>query len=272
MAGTVQPSICQECASGVNAMTKSIVYAIWNQPVGGGNLYKPITAEVLENWGWMSDLSADLTKIEDTRTLKDRPNCDGWQWWDIKDPKVKEKDLDAFLAEKPELNKYIKDFIGTLNADDVKKYGGCIKKRLCMPPAQKFGESITWIKVDKLPESAHGFCFLPAEGDGSHDWLIHPNGEAAFGVWGGSQVKPKPEVGKWKHVAVTFDGTTLTGYANGEKVQSVAATFALKGVPLTVVQPHLGENGFEGQFDDLRVHDRALSAAEVADLARRESK
>jgi hypothetical protein len=79
-------------------------------------------------------------------------------------------------------------------------------------------------------------------------------------------------VGQWKHVAVTFDGTTLTGYLDGQKTESSEATFTLQGVPLAVAQIHNGENYFEGQVDDLRIYARALTDKEVADLAKQGGK
>lgn len=129
-----------------------------------------------------------------------------------------------------------------------------------------------WVKVAKLPENRAWILLLGSEGADSHHWLINAAGETQFGVWGGNQVKPKLEVDKWKHVAVTFDGTTLTGYLDGEKFESTDATFNLQGVSLTVAQVHNDENSFEGQFDDLRIYPRALSAKEIADLAKSDAK
>ena len=83
-----------------------------------------------------------------------------------------------------------------------------------------------------------------------------------------ANVKPALEVGKWKHVAITFDGKTLTGYLDGQKTESTEATFNLQGVGLTIAQAHNGENSFEGAFDDVRVYGRALTDKEVADLAK----
>jgi len=125
-----------------------------------------------------------------------------------------------------------------------------------------------WVKVAKLPENRSWILLLGSEGEGSHHWLINNAGETQFGVWGGNQVKPALTVGQWKHVAATFDGKELVGYLDGQKVESTEAAFNLQGVPLTVAQVHNGENGFEGQFDDLRVYARALSAKEVAELAK----
>ena len=68
----------------------------------------------------MPDLPADLAKkIEAARTRKGRPGCQGWPWWEIKEPKEKAKELSNFLAKKPELDKYIKDFIATLKPEDA---------------------------------------------------------------------------------------------------------------------------------------------------------
>ena len=125
-----------------------------------------------------------------------------------------------------------------------------------------------WVKVAKLPETRAWILLFGNEGDGSQHWLINSTGETQFGAWGGNQVKPKLEVGAWKHVAVTFDGTTLIGYLDGQQVEKTEATFNVQGCPLTVAQTHNGENGFDGQFDELRIYARALSDKEVADLAK----
>ncbi len=127
---------------------------------------------------------------------------------------------------------------------------------------------MAWIKIAKLPETRAWLLLLGGEGDGSHHWLINPAGGTAFGTWGGPQLSPKLEVGKWTHVAMTFDGTTLISYLNGEKSDTVSGNFNLKGIPLTVAQSHLGENCFEGELDDLRIYNRALSAKEIAEVAK----
>lgn len=125
-----------------------------------------------------------------------------------------------------------------------------------------------WVKVAKLPENRAWILLLGNEGEGAHHWLINNAGETQFGVWGGNQVKPALEVGKWKHVAVTFDGKELVGYVDGKKTESVEATFNLQGIPVSVAKACNGENAFEGQVDDLRIFARALTADEVAALAK----
>lgn len=69
----------------------------------------------------------------------------------------------------------------------------------------------------------------------------------------------------WSHLTVTYDGTTLRLYVNGEQV----ATAPAAGPMITSTSPlRLGGNllwneYFAGQMDDVRVYNRALSAAEV---------
>ena len=71
----------------------------------------------------------------------------------------------------------------------------------------------------------------------------------------------------WSHLAATYDGTTLRLYLNGAQVATRAVTGALQASsgPL-----RFGGNGvwagefFQGRLDELRVYNRALTAAEVA--------
>jgi len=117
-----------------------------------------------------------------------------------------------------------------------------------------------WIKVTALPSTRAWIALLGNEGSGSHHWLIDKNGVTQFGTWGGpGQVAPTLTVGQWAHVAVTFDGTSLRGYLNGVLFNTVATTFSLQGVPLTLAQAHIGENYFNGLLDDVRLYNRVLS-------------
>lgn len=70
----------------------------------------------------------------------------------------------------------------------------------------------------------------------------------------------------WQHVAVTYNNGTLTFYMNGLE-QGIST-----GVPVPnprVSPPRIGmrstdlQRGFDGRIDELRIWDRALSAAEI---------
>jgi len=71
--------------------------------------------------------------------------------------------------------------------------------------------------------------------------------------------------GVWQHVAVTWDGTTMRAYYNGQP----DGTAGFDG-PMAVSDGNLfiGRyySGFDGDIDEVRIYDRALSEAEIADL------
>jgi len=70
--------------------------------------------------------------------------------------------------------------------------------------------------------------------------------------------------GEWYHVAGVYDGTAVRLYRNGAEMASKdATTVEMEPNGIEVV---IG-SGYEGDLDDLRVYDRALSADEIAALA-----
>ncbi len=70
--------------------------------------------------------------------------------------------------------------------------------------------------------------------------------------------------GEWKHVALTYDGTTARLYANGVQVGAVA-----KNWNLVLNRAFLGEQVnaageyWNGAFDDVRLYDHVLALAEL---------
>jgi hypothetical protein len=79
--------------------------------------------------------------------------------------------------------------------------------------------------------------------------------------------------GTWQHIAVTLSGTTGTLYVGGT---SVATNASMTLNPSSLGSTNLnyigesqwsGDPYFNGQIDDFRVYNRALSAAEISALA-----
>ena len=74
-----------------------------------------------------------------------------------------------------------------------------------------------------------------------------------------------PTVGQWQHVAATYDGTTARFYVGG--VETASASFAGNVGDATtwrIGAYGLPATGFlDGHLDNVRIYDRALSAAEV---------
>jgi hypothetical protein len=75
----------------------------------------------------------------------------------------------------------------------------------------------------------------------------------------------------WTHLALTYDGTTLRLYVNGTQTASLATTGTM---PNSSGALRIGGNGvwsewFAGKIDEVRVYNKALTAAEIqADMNR----
>ena len=76
----------------------------------------------------------------------------------------------------------------------------------------------------------------------------------------------------WYHLAATFDGTALTSYKNGVLMVSNTAAAgtpdAETGTLLIGRHSTASGNYFTGTVDDVRVYDRALTEAEIAEAMR----
>lgn len=69
----------------------------------------------------------------------------------------------------------------------------------------------------------------------------------------------------WSHVAATFDGTTLRMYVNGTQVGTLvgASSINVSTSPLRIGGNAPWGEYFQGTIDDVRIYNRALSAAEI---------
>lgn len=81
--------------------------------------------------------------------------------------------------------------------------------------------------------------------------------------------------GEWQHVALTYDGAIATLYVDGVAVASGAISgnldisdvfFGIGAKPVFGTYSAVAGDFFEGQADDVRLYNRALSASEVNDL------
>ena len=70
----------------------------------------------------------------------------------------------------------------------------------------------------------------------------------------------------WSHLAMTWDGLTSRLYVNGTQVASGAltGTAATSALPLRIGGNTVWSEWFSGLIDEVRVYNRALSAAEIA--------
>ncbi len=96
--------------------------------------------------------------------------------------------------------------------------------------------------------------------------LTQPSGYVHAGGDSSAQGPTALPVNTWSHLAVTYDNATIRLYVNGTQVATRAQTGAMT-VSASVLR--LGGNGvwgeyFAGLMDDVRVYNRALTAAEIA--------
>ena len=135
------------CSAPIVADGKVFVYVNIKAPKDGGKRYKPLSKEILMDAGWLPDLSDDLArKFEEARVARpgSKNTPAGAPFWFAITPPA-DAEIDAFLAKTPELDKYIKDFIATLDPKDAKAYGAYIKRRFSM----YYGE-FTWAELVRL--------------------------------------------------------------------------------------------------------------------------
>ena len=69
----------------------------------------------------------------------------------------------------------------------------------------------------------------------------------------------------WVHLATTYDGSALRLYVNGSQVSSVAKSGSIltSDNPLQLGGDSIYGQYFSGLIDEVRVYNRALSAAEI---------
>ena len=117
------------------------------------------------------------------------------------------------------------------------------------------------------------------DGSGNNDWYFALGSGGCVGslisfYWSGSGwICGTTNVSNnvWTHVAVTWDGSAVNLYFNGN---SNRAPFSLSGARATNAAPvRIGSyqsgadtTNFNGIIDEVRVYNRALSSAEISDL------
>ena len=81
---------------------------------------------------------------------------------------------------------------------------------------------------------------------------------------------PKPPAGEWTHYAGTYDGRVIKAYMNGELMATTPAVGRMTGEAndLFIGALNPRERFLYGWLEDIRIWDRALSNAEVADVYR----
>ena len=141
---------------------------------------------------------------------------------------------------------------------------------------------MAWVKPAAITRGAHFAVSMPYS-DGaswSNPWVGYGIG---VGYGGGrfwiningvnrEFTKGTISVGVWQQIALTFNGTTITGYIDGESVYSTSdysGSIQYSGTPNLIVGQRsstaAGEY-FNGLVDEVKVWNRSLSSEEIAAL------
>jgi hypothetical protein len=115
----------------------------------------------------------------------------------------------------------------------------------------------------------NGLSIYLGTDDKFHTRLVRQSGSRIDHAFG------RPIVGRWQHVAVTFNGAQLRAYVDGNLAGTVNASGAIhytgtnadRQIVLgsTGIAPH---SPFQGSLDELRVWSKALDAEEIKRLSR----
>jgi glucose/arabinose dehydrogenase/PKD repeat protein len=118
----------------------------------------------------------------------------------------------------------------------------------------------TWRTVLFKEQSGHMTYALYGATDNGR-----PTGQAHVGGERNARAAAALPVNTWTHLATTYDGAALRLYVNGTQAASLALTgaMAVSTGPLTIGGNGVWSEWFAGLVDDVRVYDRALTAAEI---------
>jgi hypothetical protein len=169
------------------------------------------------------------------------------------------------------------------------KYGSALKfdgEEDCISipesPAFQFSEEFTlesWVRPsatgiraiisaedESAAEEEEPFAYsllTGGEEEGPKGWLRKGGESGHAGVAGGEELTQNA----WSHVALTDDGARIRLYIDGELVATQPAIpLTTANGPLTIGCLAEYGNYFKGKIDEVRIYNRALDPAEVADI------
>jgi len=161
---------------------------------------------------------------------------------------------------------------GALHFDGVNDRMSCGMNG--MPAPNEAQTEAFWLRFDTAPTAAQAAVALGTTSSGVYlGFHTLDGGGVKLGAWryGGPYFARTavPAAHRWHHAAYVFDGTTHRLYLNGSLADSstvapqtpAPSALSLGGLPWNA-------EFFKGDLDDVRVYNRALSADEVAALAR----
>jgi hypothetical protein len=118
--------------------------------------------------------------------------------------------------------------------------------------------------------------FNSRDGGGNNSFQICLDSDSNYSLYNGTFYEignadffyPEEADSCWQHIAVSYDGSTLKTYIDGEQTNSHSVSLSIEFYDYIIGRNHGGSKYFKGSIDDVRVYDRALSADEIKSLYR----
>ena len=123
-----------------------------------------------------------------------------------------------------------------------------------------------WVKMEAAPIT--GAILMWGTGASNQAFVLYPNyTELNIATYG----PPVPTgynftLNQWTHIVVTHDGTTTKIYADNVLVDSFAYTYNTATNSFVIGNVAWAEEPFQGDLDQVRIFNKALSAGEVTTL------
>jgi hypothetical protein len=137
---------------------------------------------------------------------------------------------------------------------------------LWVKPEELQGGLVNWSTGSGWVDQRLVMAFRTHE-DGSAEFISRASDGSGQGKRFRGQDLKMPEKGAWNHVALTFDGGTITFHLDGRMLRAYSQQYAravLEGVPLWIGRCQgLGKGFFKGTMDELRLYSRVLSDEEI---------
>jgi hypothetical protein len=126
-----------------------------------------------------------------------------------------------------------------------------------------------WFKVDSNPAGANNLVVLRTSADSAANQLVMVSGNIGMYKWGGGTIitTTAPTAGEWHLFTWTNDGTTNRLYIDGVEKTNNTTALQSGSVGTIYFSTYNGTSeAYDGLLDEVRIYNRALSAAEVTQL------
>jgi hypothetical protein len=128
-----------------------------------------------------------------------------------------------------------------------------------------------WGRQDEAPTATYDDLACKQLASNDDSYCLGTKGDRpVFYTVGNDLLGPDPvALGVWHHYAMTWDGSTKTGYLDGIEVASIALpTLAFDDSSFVIGAEQSPPKYFwHGAIDDVVLYNRVLSAAEIGQLA-----